>query len=102
MSIQCLTLIKLTHDSRDNFRFKIFDLLSTVSNSYASTNGNLTNTVANQYREIELDLTNATGQINGFAVSAGDILKVELTRATGTTDTADVRMLPSGTEFKIA
>ena len=81
---------------------KNLDAITSVANSYASTNGNLTNTVANQYREIELDLTNATGQINGFSVSAGDVLKVELTRAGGTTDTADVRFLPSGTEFKIA
>jgi hypothetical protein len=59
----------------------------------------LTNTVANQYRDNELDLTNATGQINSFSVSAGDILKVELTRGTDT-DTADIRFLPSATEVK--
>lgn len=81
---------------------KNLDAITSVANSYASTNSALTNTVANQYREIELDLTNSSGVINGFSVSAGDLLKVELTRAGGTTDTADVRMLPSGTEFKIA
>lgn len=81
---------------------KNLDAITSVANSYASTNAALTNTVANMYREIELDLTNATGQINGFSVSAGDILKVELTRSGGTTDTDDVRLLPSGTEFKIA
>lgn len=78
---------------------KNLDAISSVANSYASTNTALTNTVANQYRDNELDLTNAVGQINAFSVTAGDILKIELTRGTDT-DTADVRLLPSATEVK--
>jgi len=76
------------------------DAISSVANQYASTNAALTNTVANQYREVLLDLTNATGQINGFAVSPGDLLKVELSRDAADTDTADIRMMPSSTEVK--
>ena len=76
------------------------DAITSVANQYASTNAALTNTVANQYREVLLDLTNATGQINGFSVQPGDLLKVELSRDAADTDTADISMMPSSTEVK--
>lgn len=75
------------------------DAITAVANQYTSTNTALTNTLANQYRNIEIDLTNAVGQINGFAVSPGDLLKVTLKRDSDT-DTDDVRFVPSSTEFR--
>jgi hypothetical protein len=74
------------------------DAMTSTANQRTTTNTALTNTVANQYREANLDLTDALGKINGFAVSAGDLVKVELFRGTDT-DTADARFVPSATEI---
>ena len=81
---------------------KNVDAITSTTNQNTSNSGDLTNTVANQYREISIDLSNATGQINGVSVSPGDLLKLELTRIApgGTEDTADVRFAPSATEVK--
>lgn len=61
---------------------------TSTANQHASTNSAVTLAApANAYNETEIDLTNASGQINSVAVAAGDMLLVELQRDT-TTDTA--------------
>ena len=74
------------------------DPVGDVTNLNTSVNTILTNTVANQYREVEIDLTDASGQVNSVAVGAGDMLRVELYRDDSDSDTAEVRFIPSGTE----
>ncbi len=78
---------------------KNLDAITTVANQHSSGNTAITNTVASQLREVSLPLTSSVGAINGFSVSPGDLLKVELTRGTDT-DTADIRFIPSATEVK--
>jgi hypothetical protein len=75
------------------------DAVDSVANSRASTNVALVNTVANQYRQATLDVTTADGKINAVAVSAGDLIRVDLSRGADT-DAADVRFIPSATEIK--
>lgn len=75
------------------------DPIDTPASSRVSTNTAITNTVANQYRKVTLDLTTATGQVDGFNVSPGDLLKVEISRGTDD-DTEDVRFIPSSTEVQ--
>jgi hypothetical protein len=77
------------------------DAVSATSNSQASTNAAISNAVANRLTNAILDLTgvSAAGEINGAAIAAGDLLRVELTRDYATdTDTADTRMIPELTE----
>jgi hypothetical protein len=78
------------------------DAVTSVANQRTANSGDIVNAVANRDREVFFDLTSATGQINGFAVSPGDRIKVELTRIVpgGTEDTADIRMVPASTEVK--
>jgi len=73
------------------------DPITSTTNQHASTNSAVTNVQADEYTEIVCDLTDSTGQINSVSVSAGDIIKVELSRGTDT-DTADTRFIPSATE----
>ena len=70
-----------------------------TTNQRTSTNAALTNTVAKMAREFVLDLTDSSGQINSVAVAAGDLIKVKLYRGSDS-DTADLRMVPSGTDVK--
>jgi hypothetical protein len=77
------------------------DAVTSTTNQRVSTNTALTNAVANQMREIQCDLTSPTGTINSVVVSAGDMLKIELTRASDT-DTADVRFVKSATEMLVS
>lgn len=76
------------------------DATTSTTNSHIDNTGDILNTVANQYRESSTDLTDASGQINGVAVSSGDLIRVVLDRiaATGTEDTEDARFVPSSTE----
>lgn len=76
------------------------DAINSNANQNSDDSGDITNTLANLYYEVELEITNATGQINGFSVSPGDIIRLELTRGVpaGTDDTADIRFIPSSTE----
>ena len=78
------------------------DAVTSVANQRTANSGDIVNAVADRDREVFFDLTSATGQINGFAVSPGDRIKVELTRIVpgGTEDTADIRMVPASTEVK--
>lgn len=75
------------------------DAADSTTNQRTSTNAALTNTVANQYRESEFDLTSSTGQINSVSVTAGDLIKIELSRGSDT-DTNDVRFIPNATQLK--
>jgi len=53
---------------------------------------------ANQFRNTEVDITDSAGKIAATAVVAGSMIKVQLRRGTDT-DSADVRMIPSYSEF---
>lgn len=76
------------------------DAITTVTNQHTANSGDFTNTVANRIRETTINLSSATGTINSVAISAGDLLKVTLTRIApaGTEDTADISFIPSSTE----
>ena len=74
------------------------DAVTSTTNSHASTNSALTNTVSNMYREAQIDITDASGEINSVAVSPGDLIRVKLVRGTDT-DTADINFVPSATEI---
>lgn len=78
------------------------DSFASTTNQRTTTNAALTNTVASQLREVVLDITDSSGQINSVAVSAGDVIKVRLYRANGDTDTADVRVIANGTDVKFS
>ena len=75
------------------------DSFASTTNQRTTTNAALTNTVASQLREFVLDITSSTGQINSVNVSAGDIIKVRIYRSTDT-DTADIRVIPEGSDVK--
>ena len=81
------------------------DAVDSSTNQHTANTGDLTlSAPANEYREGTVDLTDASGLINGAAVTAGDLLRVELTREApaGTEATSDVRFIPSSTEVKFA
>lgn len=71
--------------------------LSASPTGHASGNSALTNTVSNGFRSTTLNLTDSSGQIDGQAVNADELLKVELVRGTDS-DTADIRFIPGSTE----
>ena len=61
------------------------EAISSVANVYTSTAAAVTlATTANRLNPFTCDLTDANGLVNGATVTAGDILLVKLTRATGT------------------
>lgn len=78
------------------------DAVDDLSNQAVFDSGDLTNTVAKQMRELTMNVSSAIGQINGFAVSPGDLIKLELERIApaGTEDTAEISFIPSSTEVK--
>lgn len=78
---------------------KATDAFTSTTNQRTTSNAALTNTVANMIQEFVLDVTDASGAINGVAVNAGDVIKVRLYRGTDT-DTADLRVLPNATDAK--
>lgn len=73
------------------------DAFSSSSNQRTSTNTALTLTSADVPRAVTLDLTSTSGQINSVSVSAGDLIKVQLTRGTDTA-TEDARFIESSAE----
>lgn len=75
------------------------DAFDSTTNQRTTTNTALTNTVAKQLRMTTLDLTDSSGQINGVAVTPGDMIKVALYRDTDS-DTDDIRFVPSLTEVR--
>lgn len=76
------------------------DAISSVANQNTDDSGDITNTVAERLIECSILLSSALGTINGVAISAGDLIKVELERIapSGAEDAADVRFIPSSTE----
>jgi hypothetical protein len=75
------------------------DLITSTTNQRTSTNSALTLSggTVEIPQAIVLDLTDSSGQINGVAVSAGDLVKVKLYRDTDTA-TSDIRALPYNAE----
>jgi hypothetical protein len=78
------------------------DAQDSTTNQRTTTNSALTNTVAKQLSMHTLDVTDASGQINSVAVSAGDVIKVRLYRDATDTDTGDVRFLGNATDVKFS
>lgn len=79
------------------------DAVGSVANqNIDSADTDLVSDLANKYQGLVLDLTNGAGQINGFSVQPGDLLKIDLRRSAsaGTEETEDVRFLPNTTEIK--
>ena len=76
------------------------DDLSSTTNQRTSTNS--TQTISNSNREyaIELDLTDASGQINSVAVSPGDTILITLRRGSDT-NTDDCYFMPSSCEISL-
>lgn len=104
-----LRIAQYSQSATNNFKFNAFttlirkntDAVNSATNQLTSTNSDQPLTVAYQYLEIVYNLTDTTGKINGVAVSAGDLLKVQLSRVstTGTDDSNDVRVLPDTAEI---
>jgi hypothetical protein len=76
------------------------DALNSTTNQHSSTN--TTKTITTQYvpYSVDIDLTDASGEINGVAVSAGDILKIDLSRGTDS-DSDDLRFIQFATDIII-
>lgn len=80
------------------------DAITSITNSVTVTSSNFTNTVVDQIREVSLTIA-AAGTINSVAISAGDILRMQLIRtppSAGTDFTSDLRFIPSSTEILFA
>jgi len=76
------------------------DAITSVSNQNTANSGDITQSVANRVVEASIDLSSSLGAINSVAVSAGDLIKIELGRIapTGSEDSSDLRFIPSSTE----
>lgn len=107
--------MKLSHYSpgaTNNFKFRTtatlikkgVDAITSVTNQHASINGDHLNTISNLYVEVDYDLTDGSGLINGTFVGPGDLIKVQIQRIapSGAEDTNDVRAIPSSTEVKFS
>lgn len=70
------------------------DAYNTTTNQRTSTNSavSLSAGTVNELQAVLFDLSDSSGQINGVAISAGDIIKVQLTRGTDTA-TSDASVL---------
>lgn len=78
------------------------DAVNSTANQETNNTGDIVNDQAYEYAKLSVDVSTAIGQINGFAVNPGDLIKLELTRIApaGTEDTEDIRFIPSATEVK--
>ena len=78
------------------------DLISSTTNQRTSTNSAITMTsgLQNRVQPVEFDLTDASGNINGVAVSANDLILVTLKRGTDTATSA-ARVLDKTSELSI-
>lgn len=76
------------------------DLITSTTNQRTSTNSAVTMTggKADIPQAVVCDLTDSSGQVNGVAVSAGDLLRVQLTRDATDTATSDVNVPVYGAE----
>lgn len=72
------------------------DSISSTANAHASTNVAVTNTSSFMLRTTALDLSSASGTINGLTPSPGDLIRIELTRGVDT-DPNPIRLIPSAT-----
>jgi hypothetical protein len=97
--------------SSNEWRFQIVstlirqdqDALTSTANQETNNSGDIVNDQADEFKTFSINLSSSSGAINGFSVSAGDLIKLELTRIApndGTEDTADIRFIPSTTEVK--
>lgn len=77
------------------------DAVTTTTNQRTSTNTATTLTVANKLLDHVCDLTDTSGAINSVAVSAGDIILIELTRGTDSS-TSDIRGLIESAEVTLS
>lgn len=76
------------------------DAVSSTTNQRTSGNTAVTNdATANKLKAVIADITSSSGQINSVGVQPGDLIKIEISRPSGT-DTEDTRFIPSSTEFK--
>jgi hypothetical protein len=77
-----------------------FDNITSTSNQQISSNPAITLSggTVNVPQAITADLTDTSGMINGIAVSAGDLIIVELFRSISDTATSDVRVPVYGAE----
>lgn len=76
------------------------DAVSSTTNQRTSMNTAVTNdATANKLKAVLADITSSSGQINSVGVQPGDLIKIEISRPSGT-DTEDTRFIPSSTEFK--
>lgn len=74
------------------------DAVNSTTNLHQGTDLISNGSPANRLADGEFELTDASGLINGVAVSPGDMLRIQFSRDyTTDTDTADMRMIP-GTE----
>lgn len=72
------------------------DPVSSTGNAHASTNPVVTNTSSFMLRTQALDLSSASGTINGLGPSPGDLIRIELTRGVDS-DLNSIRLIPSAT-----
>lgn len=75
------------------------DVMGTGANSHTSSNSALTLSAGtvNIPQSLDLDLTDSSGQINSVGVSAGDLIKIQLTRGSDTA-TSDLKVPVYGAE----
>lgn len=78
---------------------KSVDAVSAYSTNFRSSTNTAASTpgTANVYQEAIVDLTSATGTINSIAVTAGDLILVELQRGSDSSG-GTLRFIPSSTE----
>lgn len=72
------------------------DSVGSTANAHASTNPIVTNTSSFMLRTQAIDLSSASGTINGLNPSPGDLIRIELTRGVDT-DANAIRLIPSAT-----
>ncbi len=79
------------------------DLISSTTNQRTSTNAavTLSGGTVSIPQALSLDLSDASGQINGVAVSPGDLIIVQFVRGTDTA-TSDVNVPVYGTEVSFS
>lgn len=76
------------------------DAVSSVANSLVQAQEQTIVSPANTPYLLTLALTNASGQINAIAVTAGDLIRIELQRVDATSENAnDVKFIPSTSEI---
>lgn len=75
------------------------DLITSTTNQRTSTNTGVTLTAGSVSipQAVTLDLTDTTGKVNSVSVSAGDLIKIQLSRATGGSS-SDVSIPVDGAE----